>query len=56
MALDGCHLLELRLFFTITFGSIIGVGWMIVVGDWLRSAEPSCCKASWTLWLNAFFP
>ena len=33
-------------FFAIAFGSIIGVGWMIVVGDWLRSAGLSCCKAS----------
>ena len=27
-------------FFAIAFGSIIGVGWMIVVGDWLQSAGP----------------
>lgn len=41
-------------FFAIAFGSIIGVGWMIVVGDWLRSAGLSYYKASWTIWLNAF--
>ena len=27
-------------FFAIAFGSIIGVGWMVVVGDWLQSAGP----------------
>jgi APA family basic amino acid/polyamine antiporter len=27
-------------FFALAFGSIIGVGWMIVIGDWLHSAGP----------------
>lgn len=43
-------------FFAIAFGSIVGVGWMIVVGDWLQSACQSCCKASRIIRLNAFFP
>ena len=28
-------------FFAIAFGSIIGVGWIVVVGDWLRMAGPA---------------
>ncbi len=43
-------------FFAIAFGAIIGVGWMIEVGDWLQNAGPSCCKAGWIIWRNAFFP
>ena len=27
-------------FFTISFSSIVGVGWMIILGDWLRQAGP----------------
>ncbi|HET9407428.1 MAG TPA: APC family permease [Candidatus Sulfotelmatobacter sp.] len=27
-------------FFTISFSTIVGVGWMIVLGDWLRQAGP----------------
>jgi len=27
-------------FFTISFSSIVGVGWMIVLGDWLRQGGP----------------
>ena len=41
-------------FFAIAFGSIVGVGWMIVVGDWLQSVGQSRCKASRIIWLNAF--
>ncbi len=43
-------------FFAIAFGSIIGVGWMIVVGDWLQNAGLSCYRAGWTIWRNVFFP
>ena len=42
--------------FAIAFDSLVGVGWMIVVGDWLRSTGPFCCKASRIIRFNAFFP
>lgn len=34
------HALKLRHLFTLAFGSIIGVGWMIVAGTWISDAGP----------------
>jgi amino acid transporter len=32
--------LRARQFFTLAFGAIIGVGWVVVIGEWLRLAGP----------------
>jgi APA family basic amino acid/polyamine antiporter len=32
--------IKLRQFFTLSFGSIVGVGWIIVMGQWLRDGGP----------------
>ncbi len=36
-------------FFSVAFGSIIGVGWIVVLGEWLESAGPLGAIAAFTL-------
>jgi amino acid transporter len=33
--------LHARQFFTLAFGAIIGVGWLVVIGEWLEQAGPA---------------
>jgi amino acid permease len=35
------HELRARDYFTLAFGSIVGVGWMIVLDDWLGRGGPA---------------
>ncbi|MGH9348123.1 MAG: APC family permease [Vicinamibacterales bacterium] len=41
--------LHVRDFFGLAFGAIIGVGWLIMVGDWLRTAGPLGAIAGFAL-------
>src|SRR5262249_23308589 len=34
------HVMRGREYFTLAFGSIVGVGWMVQMGDWLREGGP----------------
>src|SRR5438132_11452990 len=35
------HVMRAREYFTLAFGSIVGVGWMILLDDWLARGGPA---------------
>jgi len=45
-----------REYFTLAFGSMVGVGWMVVIDDWLTRGGAACAMLGFLIGGTALLP